>query len=61
MKSMTVLILATGLAFNAGADNADEGEAFKALLEKVNARLIGAVLNNVAFDVSLHRYYAEQE
>ncbi len=49
------------LVFKAGETKRDHAQRAKALLEKVNARLIGAVLNNVAFDVSLHRYYAEQE
>jgi len=49
------------LVFKAGGTKRDHAQRAKALLEKVNARLIGAVLNNVAFDVSLHRYYAEQE
>jgi len=49
------------LVFKAGGTKRDHAQRAKALLEKVNARLIGAVLNNVTFDVSLHRYYAEQE
>jgi capsular exopolysaccharide synthesis family protein len=49
------------LVFKAGGTKRDHAQQAKALLEKVNARLIGAVLNNVPFDVSLHRYYAEQE
>ncbi|GIW10482.1 MAG: polysaccharide biosynthesis tyrosine autokinase [Chloroflexi bacterium] len=31
----------------------------KAALEKVGARLIGVVLNNVKYDTSLHNYYAD--
>jgi Mrp family chromosome partitioning ATPase len=45
----------------AGGTKREHAQRAKDLLEKVNARLIGAVLNNVAFDVSLHRYYTEQE
>jgi len=49
------------LVINAGKTKREHAQRAKALLEKVNARLVGAVLNNVPFDVSLHRYYAEQE
>ncbi|MFQ6015638.1 MAG: CpsD/CapB family tyrosine-protein kinase [Anaerolineae bacterium] len=49
------------LVINAGKTKRDHAQKAKALLEKVNARLVGAVLNNVKFDTSLHRYYAEQE
>lgn len=49
------------LVINAGRTKREHAQRAKALLEKVNARLVGAVLNNVPFDVSLHRYYAEQE
>ena len=48
------------LVFKAGGTKRDHAQRAKALLDKVNARLIGAVLNNVPFDVSLHGYYAEQ-
>ena len=46
------------LVINAGGTKRDYARAAKARLEKVNANLLGAVLNNVRFDVSLHRYYA---
>jgi non-specific protein-tyrosine kinase len=46
------------LVINAGGTKRDYARAAKARLEKVNANLLGAVLNNVKFDVSLHRYYA---
>lgn len=46
------------LVINAGGTKRDYAKAAKARLEKVNANLLGAVLNNVTFDVSLHRYYA---
>jgi capsular exopolysaccharide synthesis family protein len=46
------------LVINAGGTKRDYVRAAKARLEKVNANLLGAVLNNVRFDVSLHRYYA---
>jgi len=48
------------LVVNAGGTKRDYARAAKARLEKVNANLLGAVLNNVRFDVSLHRYYAAQ-
>jgi non-specific protein-tyrosine kinase len=48
------------LVINAGGTKRDHAQKAKALLEKVNANLVGAVLNNVKMDTSLHRYYAEQ-
>ena len=48
------------LVINAGGTKRDHAQKAKALLEKVNANLVGAVLNNVKMDSSLHRYYAEQ-
>ncbi len=49
------------LVIRAGTTKRDHAQRAKALLEKVNARLVGAVLNNVRMDISLHRYYAEQK
>lgn len=49
------------LVIRAGTTKRDHAQQAKALLEKVNARLVGAVLNNVRMDISLHRYYAEQK
>ncbi len=49
------------LVVNAGGTKRDHAQSAKTLLEKVNARLVGVVLNNVRFDTSLHRYYAEQD
>ncbi len=48
------------LVISAGGTKRDHAQKAKALLEKVNAHLVGAVLNNVKIDTSLHRYYAEQ-
>ncbi|MGB3906104.1 MAG: CpsD/CapB family tyrosine-protein kinase [Anaerolineae bacterium] len=48
------------LVINAGGTKREHAQKAKALLEKVNANLVGAVLNNVKMDTSLHRYYAEQ-
>ncbi len=45
------------LAINARGTKRDHALRAKELLEKVNARLLGAVLNNVEFDASLRRYY----
>jgi capsular exopolysaccharide synthesis family protein len=49
------------LVINAGGTKRDHAQKARALLEKVNAHLVGAVLNNVKIDTSLHRYYAEQK
>jgi capsular exopolysaccharide synthesis family protein len=49
------------LVINAGGTKRDHAQKAKALLEKVNAHLVGAVMNNVKIDTSLHRYYAEQK
>ncbi len=49
------------LVINAGRTKREHARRAKALLEKVNARLIGTALNHVKLDTSLHRYYAEQE
>lgn len=49
------------LVIKAGTTKRDHAQRAKALLEKVNARLVGAVLNNMRMDISLHRYYAEQK
>jgi len=49
------------LVVSAGKTKRDLAQKARLLLDKVNANLIGAVLNNVKFDSSLHHYYAEQE
>jgi len=49
------------LVINAGRTKREHAKRAKALLDKVKARLVGTVLNNVKLDTSLHRYYAEQE
>ncbi|TKJ31324.1 MAG: capsular biosynthesis protein [Chloroflexi bacterium B3_Chlor] len=49
------------MVINAGGTKRDHAQKAKALLDKVNAHLVGAVLNNVKIDTSLHRYYAEQK
>ncbi len=44
----------------AGRTKRELAKKAKALLDKVNANIIGVVLNNVKYDSSLHKYYAEQ-
>ena len=49
------------LVINAGKTKREHAKKAKALLEKVNARLIGAVLNNVKGEASLYQYYAGED
>lgn len=46
------------LVISAGSTRREYVRQAKALLEKVNARVVGAALTNVSFDATLHRYYA---
>ena len=48
------------LVIKAGDTRRDHVRAAKDRLEKVNARLVGAVLLNAPFDTSLERYYSSQ-
>ncbi len=48
------------LVLNAGATKRDHAQRAKTALDKVNARLVGTVLNNVELDTSLYGYYSEQ-
>jgi len=48
------------LVVDAGKTKRDHARRAKALLEKVNAHLLGVVLNNAELDLSLYQYYAEQ-
>jgi capsular exopolysaccharide synthesis family protein len=48
------------LVVKAGSTRRDHVRAAKDRLEKVNARLVGAVLLNASFDTSLERYYSRQ-
>lgn len=48
------------LVISAGKTKREHVQRAKALLDKVNARLVGAVLNNVELDTSLQRYYARE-
>jgi non-specific protein-tyrosine kinase len=45
------------LVLNAGQTKRDSARRAKELLEKVNARIVGAVLNNAATDAALQGYY----
>ncbi|GAB4556797.1 MAG: CpsD/CapB family tyrosine-protein kinase [Anaerolineae bacterium] len=45
------------LVINAGTTRREYALRAKELLARVNARLVGAVLNNVAMDETLHAYY----
>jgi capsular exopolysaccharide synthesis family protein len=49
------------LVVKAGATKRDHAQKARALLEKVNAHLVGAVLNNVKMDTSYYHYYSEQK
>jgi capsular exopolysaccharide synthesis family protein len=47
------------LIISAGKTRREQARKAQALLEKVNARLIGTVLNNVKLDTSLQYYYSQ--
>ncbi|MCD6290708.1 MAG: CpsD/CapB family tyrosine-protein kinase [Anaerolineae bacterium] len=47
------------LVINAGSTKRELAQRAKEILDRVNARLIGAVLNNVVLDSALHSYYGE--
>lgn len=49
------------LVVKAGGTKRDHAQKAKALLDKVNAHLVGAVLNNVKLDTSYYSYYAEKK
>jgi capsular exopolysaccharide synthesis family protein len=49
------------LVIKGGATKRDHAQKATALLEKVNAHLVGAVLNNVKMDTSYYRYYTEHK
>ncbi len=49
------------LVISAGRTRREHARRAKALLDKVNARLIGTVLNNVKGETSLYQYYASAE
>lgn len=49
------------LVISAGKTKREHAKKAKTLLEKVNARLIGIVLNNVKGEASLYQYYNDQE
>ncbi len=49
------------LVVSAGKTKREHARKAKLLLDKVNARLIGTVLNNVKFDSSLQYYYSDEK
>jgi capsular exopolysaccharide synthesis family protein len=49
------------LVVSAGKTKREHAKKAKALLEKVNAHLIGTVLNNVKGESSLYQYYSNEE
>lgn len=49
------------LVIKAGGTKRDHAQKAKALLDKVNAHVIGAVLNNARIDTSYYRYYSEHK
>lgn len=49
------------LVIGAGKTKREHARKAKELLEKVNARLIGTVLNNVKYDSTFQYYYAEEK
>jgi len=48
------------LVIEAGTTRRDLARRARAQLEKVNARVLGVVLNNVPFDAQVYRYYAQR-
>lgn len=48
------------LVLNAGVTRREHAERARAALDKVNARLVGTVLNNVKLDSTLYGYYGSQ-
>lgn len=49
------------LVISAGKTKREHARKARVLLEKVNARLIGTVLNNVKGETSLYQYYSSEE
>ncbi|MEW5717042.1 MAG: CpsD/CapB family tyrosine-protein kinase [Chloroflexota bacterium] len=49
------------LVISAGKTKREHAKKAKALLDKVNAHLIGTVLNNIKGETSLYQYYASEE
>ncbi len=49
------------LVIKAGSTKRDHARRAKALLEKVNAHLLGVVLNNIKMDTSYYSYYTEKQ
>jgi non-specific protein-tyrosine kinase len=49
------------LVFSAGRTKRDQARRAQAILEKVNANLVGVVLNNAKLDRAAYNYYAEPD
>jgi non-specific protein-tyrosine kinase len=49
------------LVVSAGKTKRDHAKKAKALLDKVNAHLIGTVLTNVKGEAALYQYYSSEE
>jgi non-specific protein-tyrosine kinase len=49
------------LVINAGVTRREHAQRAKAALDRVNARLVGTVLNNVELDMSLYGYYSRED
>jgi len=49
------------LVVSAGKTKRDHAKKAKAMLDKVNAHLIGTVLTNVKGEGSLYQYYSNEE
>lgn len=47
------------LVLNAGVTRREHAQRARAALDRVNARLVGTVLNNVKLDTSLYGYYSQ--
>ena len=58
---LTVGFFGVLLVVSAGKTKREHARKAKLLLDKVNARLVGTVLNNVRFDSSLQYYYSENQ
>jgi non-specific protein-tyrosine kinase len=48
------------LVASAGHTRREHAQRAKELLTKVNARIVGAVLNNAVLDTSIYRYYGQE-
>ena len=64
MTDAALLAIQSGcvlLVISAGKTKRDHAKKAKALLEKVNAHLIGTVLTNVKGEAGLYQYYSNED